>query len=355
MPKAFITQKTLDRLYAGKNLRRAADREECDEELRGIAHQGFEKFIASRDSWMHPFDKEGRWFEDEDCESSILSKALFFELFSLMKKWGFVENLKLYETFGYRCEGAAEYGEGLLFHFDVMNNPKAARTIWRLGSMAKAKGVDELTFKDYRRTLGNLTPVPWWIERGRTARETDRNLQALHNDLAEWWDILLCYLQWRMGEFEGEGKPSFADYITLTCQFFYVENRSEDKDLFRRLLRGEIDAEGFCSEIEGSGGWREHVGIWAADLQKRRDNLRIVSLVRSGKDGIEFLELPESLTGMDLDDRNGTSFKKGFWQPDDKALPPYEHCTRERIEATDILIKNLIEVRSRCIMGLIDG
>lgn len=218
----------------------------------------------------------------------------------------------------------------------------------------------ELEFAKKRYTIGNFAPLPWWI----TRTHYSNGLQGLHNGLSEWWDMLLFYLQWRMDEF-ADKKMSFVDYIIFTCQFFYIENLSragKDKSLFKALYAGDMTAEEFCDKIENDKEcqsdkpWTEHVRSWSKTLHRSK-SIRILSLMSVGsKAKITALrDYPEEVSP---EKRNSKLFIEGYWngEPGDFRNISNEDeygDPRNLIHQADELICRLIEVRGRCIMGLL--
>lgn len=367
--------------------------------LSEAANDAVIKLISSDDPWLHHFEDpssknliEGCEFKGEDCEASVLSKALFYYLLNIAREIGTISDrpstnkpFSLLEPSSPEkcfCEkGEATYPKDLRFHFDVMNTPNAFdgykfNSAWRIGVMAMKNDV-ALRFPSIRYTIGNFAPLPWWI----TRTYYSNGLQGLHNGMSEWWDMLLLYLQWRMDEFKDE-KMSFVDYIIFTCQFFYIFSLAEiddtaaetsngglsRKELFRRLFEGEyteedgskreFTADDFCNELttdeKGRTRWAEHVKAWSVALRKNADNLKVLSLMSVDSES-KVLVLPDCLKDADLQEKSSELFIDNYWKEEGHGLRDPKKVTLEEIHQTDKLISRLIEVRGRCIMGLLEG
>ena len=322
-------------------------------EIANCIQVHIKKLVYSPESWRHIYDEEGKWTESkEDSESSMLSKGIFFCLFQTIGSWGFTKPLSEKLQMDFRNPGRIEYGD-LLFGIDVMNNPKSENKEWRFGTIAQLHKVC-LAFAELYHTIGNYSPIPWWIDRTACGSHAF-NLQGFHNNVGEWWDILLVYLHWRMKEFETQDRLSFSDYLLLTCQYFYGDHRDgeEDKKLFDDLYKGNIEANEFCKRIEESDGWTAHAMRWSNDLQKRNNDIKIISLMRTNPYGVAFHELPVEVEEIPYEERTGELFRRLYWVPDELSLPELASIDKDQVEHTDKLIARLIETRGRCIMGII--
>lgn len=370
--KAFITQKAID------SIKKTTRGQNQLTEIEKLTLQGLEAYIADKHSWAHNFadPSNGNCLESrqyaakgEGTEASILSKSVFYCLLIIMKKHGLIDYSIPAEHLDINIfqDRSAAYCGGSLFYFDVMNNSNAVKengdleSYSRIGTMALIMNAP-LTFSLRRYMIGNFAPIPWWIENSRNGC----NLQLLHNDLSEWWDMLLLYLQWRMDEFAG-ASMSFVDYIIFTCQFFYIENFSKmgsDRELFADLFAGNITANTFCNRIgkkrrKDETPWTEHVIKWSKQMKgwSKNKELRILSLMDPPLGSDEKTldsDGPRALEPIDpATKRTGEGFKEEYWHQDGKCLRDIEKFTPKQIRKTDKLISRLIEVRGRCIMELL--
>lgn len=341
--------------------------------------EGFAAFCIS-DDWSHNFDKEAKRYAKYDDEATYLSMHTFASLFEYLMKTCLEKprTVESADNLDYERKDAAlemrpnppssgdldksksqtetENARQLLFHFDVMNNPKAARNNFRrIGSMAKrSEPLVHLSFEKIYHTIGNFAPVPWWIS--GTYLQGQYNLQRLHVNLAEWWDALLLYLQWRMPEFKEVSGISFVDYIILTCQFFYLDIDEEaDGGLLRKLHAGSLGADAFCKEVKmqnrkSNTPWTDLVKKWTKALHEKE--CKIISLAEPSRDEPKVLSLG-NLKAEEAKKEHRSWFFKMFWEDHVEKLKSLSKDAAA-IEHVDKHIARLIEVRGRCILGLLE-
>lgn len=125
----------------------------------------------------------------------------------------------------YWCE--EETKPPILFHFDIMNNPKEK-------SCGLAKDCSKKKRKEWGKiyhSIGNMTPIPWF--------EIDGNHyidgQQLHKSLDERWDLYLRFLQFSWDNFVDSSIMRFEDYMILTCQQMYF------KEIYNEIKKIDIE------------------------------------------------------------------------------------------------------------------
>lgn len=104
----------------------------------------------------------------------------------------------------------------ILFHFDIMNNPKKK-------SCGLAKYCNEQELQNWQRiyhSIGNMTPIPWFKVKG----EHYINGQALHNALDERWDLFLNTLEKNWNIWNSTSSFTFKSYMLLTYQHMYYKD-----------------------------------------------------------------------------------------------------------------------------------
>lgn len=114
----------------------------------------------------------------------------------------------------------------LIFHFDIMNNPKKSkRNIYSCGLF---KNCDEEIRKEVENiyhTIGNMAPIPWFKVIGNQYI----NGQTLHKSLDERWDLFLHTLHASWEEWNTkESNMSFETYMILSCQQPYYKKIYEE-------------------------------------------------------------------------------------------------------------------------------
>lgn len=392
-PNPYIPQDTLSSLY--KEYYKESP-ETYSDKLLEITNDGLKRFIESEAPWNHLFDDEAREYSrSEDCEASVLSKLLFFNLFSIMRDFALDrESIVLNKRFDFEthCSGGeAKYGqflpggegqqgEILSFHFDIMSNPNCARSSYRIGTMAKDNGAVPLSFRDVYHTIGNFAPLPWWIPNPPGFKAKYENLQAIHNGFAEWWDVLLLYLQQNMPKHS----MSFRDYLILTCQFFYVdmdlcEKRTKEEEDACQRLRKLQTGKGWASEIDSGKfdwntvDWEDLVSNLSSILGRMDDvDIPILSLMDAVPDSEKasyqggfprrwdagFVRGPDfflSSTKAVKKEKENKLARNDIWRTTWSSHRWHKDAGTEEVKETDQLIRRLIEARGRCIIGLLRG
>lgn len=119
--------------------------------------------------------------------------------------------------------------ERMLFHFDIMNNPKSCG----LSNLyQKEKGNDGLAkWKSSYHSVGNMTPIPWFKIDGNHYIDG----QQLHKSLDERWDLYLKFLKDNWNLFNKNKNMTFEKYIFYTCQQMYFE------DIYNQINIEQID------------------------------------------------------------------------------------------------------------------
>lgn len=105
--------------------------------------------------------------------------------------------------------------EGLLFHFDIMNNPKPKSCGLAAACSEEKKNEWENTYH----SIGNMAPIPWF----KVDMDHYINGQLLHKSLDERWDLYLQLLKNNWGIWGKESDITFEKYMILTCQQMYYQ------------------------------------------------------------------------------------------------------------------------------------
>lgn len=115
--------------------------------------------------------------------------------------------------------------EGMIFHFDIMNNPNSKSC--ELAAACSEKKKKEWESKYH--SIGNITPIPWF----KVDMNHYINGQLLHKSLDERWDLYLQLLKNNWYLWKKRTNITFEKYMILTCQQMYYQeifsNISEKK------------------------------------------------------------------------------------------------------------------------------
>ena len=105
--------------------------------------------------------------------------------------------------------------EGMIFHFDIMNNPKPKSC----GLAAACSEEKKNEWEKIYHSIGNMTPIPWFkVDMNRYI-----NGQSLHKSLDERWDLYLRLLKNNWSMWGKRSDITFEKYMILTCQQMYYE------------------------------------------------------------------------------------------------------------------------------------
>jgi hypothetical protein len=157
---------------------------------------GYKNYLKNA-CWDFNFEHEA---SVADYEQSFLSQMIWGHL--LIKN---NENSSFCVNRNYMYVKGETKDKILLFHFDVMNNPKTEHS---LGKKACEHGCNEKRkqWEKIYHTIGNFAPIPW-----------AENLQRKHNNLGERWDCLLRYCKYNWTSWNKKDIHSiFEEYMKST-------------------------------------------------------------------------------------------------------------------------------------------
>lgn len=172
--------------------------------------KGLNKYLDAK-NWLYDFKNENLQPKKQDIEARYLSQYFFCKLIETIDSNFSVEITD--STYMYLVKNKQK----IIFHFDVMNNPKEAHAFGKnVKKICKAEW-DE--WNQIYHTIGNFTPVPW-----PNLQYGNINMQDIHKALDERWDLFLkvCQNEWSIFEEHGI-YIDFQMYMKLTCQHIYFQ------------------------------------------------------------------------------------------------------------------------------------
>lgn len=116
--------------------------------------------------------------------------------------------------------------EGMIFHFDIMNNPKPKSC----GLAASCSEEKKNEWEEIYHSIGNMTPIPWF----KVDMNHYINGQLLHKLLDERWDLYLQFLKNNWCMWGKRSDITFEKYMILTCQQMYYQ------EIFSSISEKEI-------------------------------------------------------------------------------------------------------------------
>lgn len=171
--------------------------------------EGLLKFINDK-AWNNAINKNENKNNNVHLEGAYLCHGI----------WNIVmENKKRITTKNQFYWMAANNTE-ILFHFDIMNNPKTKSC----GLVKNCTNQELQQWKKIYHSIGNMTPIPWFRIEGN--RYID--CQALHNALDERWDLFLKILKNNWNDWYSKDSFKFKSYMLITCQQIYYTDIYND-------------------------------------------------------------------------------------------------------------------------------
>lgn len=174
---------------------------------------GLNEFIKHNGWYENLPEKESRNY-GVDLECSYLCHAIWFKVMKNKSNEG-----KYYSS-NYFFWSNDKSNEKILFHFDIMNNPKKS-------SCGLASCSDENDIKKWQQiyhSIGNMAPIPWFEITGKHFI----NCQTLHKSLDERWDLFLNTLEKNWSIWNSKKSFTFKSYMLLTCQHIYYTDIYND-------------------------------------------------------------------------------------------------------------------------------
>lgn len=200
-------------------------------------NEGLKEFI-NNEAWNKNIPEKEKRNHNVHVEASYLCHGIWTKIMNNKSNEG-----KPYSS-NYFYWNNNELQNEILFHFDIMNNPK--KQSCGLANCCNPKKLDEWT-KIYH-TIGNMTPIPWFKIDNPTPGDKEPinryiNGQMLHLALDERWDLFLNLLKnnWSHWCDEKEKSFTFEAYMLLTCQQIYYSDvynnfKKEIKDIHKITL-----------------------------------------------------------------------------------------------------------------------
>lgn len=199
--------------------------------------EGIHKFINNEENMYRKISKDESRNYGIDIEASYLCHGIWAKLMKSTKNNGnpYTKNYLIWNNGSKKSD--------LIFHFDIMNNPKSKSC--GLAKMYLDNNTEKNEWKEIYHSVGNMVPIPWF--------EVDGNHfidgQGLHKSLDERWDL---YLQLLKDNWKVWGKDisiTFEEYMKLTCQQMYY------KEIFEDISKGKIED----INIEDINNWNNKI------------------------------------------------------------------------------------------------
>ncbi len=158
-------------------------------------------------------DDEPR-YGNHDIEASYLCVGIWSLLMN-----GMPLSEKTYSN-GWLVYDSGSNNKPMIFHFDIMNNPKKAKGKYSCGLFDGLNEKDLNTLKGIYHSIGNMAPIPWFSVEGKHSI----NGQVLHKAVDERWDIFLSLLKnnWKSWN-KDNPEFTFEEYMKLTGQQIYYQ------------------------------------------------------------------------------------------------------------------------------------
>lgn len=197
-------------------------------------NEGLKEFI-NNEAWNKNIPEKEKRNHNVHVEASYLCHGIWTKIMNNKSNEG-----KPYSS-NYFYWNNNELQNEILFHFDIMNNPKKHG----LANCCSPQELDEWT-KIYH-TIGNMTPIPWFKIDNPTPGDKKQinryiNGQKLHLALNERWDLFLNLLKNNWSQWCDEESFTFESYMLLTCQQIYYSDvynnfKKEIKDIHKIKLK----------------------------------------------------------------------------------------------------------------------
>lgn len=195
-------------------------------------NQRLKKFITDK-AWNKNIPEDENRNHDVHVEASYLCHGIWTKIMNNKSNKG-----KPYSSNYFYWKKNKRQNE-ILFHFDIMNNPK--KQSCGLANCCSNQKLDEWT-KIYH-TIGNMTPIPWFKIDNPTPGDKEPinryiNGQMLHLALDERWDLFLNLLKNNWSHWCDKESMTFETYMLLTCQQIYYSDvynnfKKEIKDIHK--------------------------------------------------------------------------------------------------------------------------
>ena len=156
----------------------------------------------------------------------------------------------------------------MIFHFDIMNNPKISKNNLGCFLAKKCKGENREKWEGIYHSIGNMAPIPWF--KLYDGIDTGINAQSLHKSLDERWDLFLQLLQNNWNDWNTGNKITFNDYMILTCQQMYFD------EIYTSIKDKEINTITICDIKE-----------WNEKIEKSNIKYKLISFSPNDRDEID--------------------------------------------------------------------
>lgn len=181
---------------------------------------GINNFIRNEENLYQNLSENERRNCSNHIESSYLCHGIWTKIMKNKSdnRWHYKDNFFLWKDIDEK--------EGMIFHFDIMNNPKPKSC----GLAVKCSEEKKNEWENIYHSIGNMTPIPWF----RVDMNHYINGQLLHKSLDERWDLYLHVLKNNWSMWGKKSDITFEKYMILTCQQMYY------KEIFSSIGDKEI-------------------------------------------------------------------------------------------------------------------
>lgn len=206
-----------------------ADESRGDEYYKAV-NEGVNKYISKRQNVMEEIPEDEARNFNKHVEASYLCHGIWSRLMDNKSNNGnpYSDNYFAWSDNPNTCEE-----DKILFHFDIMNNPKVnKKNVYSCGLFRNCDKKLRTDVEHVYHTIGNMAPIPWF----RVAGNRYINGQTLHKSLDERWDLFLHILRDNWDSWNtNKCNMTFEKYMKLSCQQIYY------KEIYEDAIKKDID------------------------------------------------------------------------------------------------------------------